>query len=222
MAAIGLWSTATGFLRSVTQIYGPLGGTALIYTVGAVALFAFFGRPRLRKFNPVYLIVGTTLFVGYEVCMSLALGFSTSDRQAIEVALVNYMWPSLTILLAIFMNGQNTRWGFVPGTAVALFGIVWVVSGDGLSCQSMANNLASNPISYGLAAAALAFAMYCNVTRRFAGGGNGVPLFFLVTAAVLWIKYGVSDESLPAFTLKGTAELATAGVSMPQAMRYGT
>ncbi|MEG3012741.1 MAG: EamA family transporter, partial [Pseudomonas sp.] len=73
LVAIILWSTATGLIRSVSELFGPLGGAALIYTLGAILLLAWLGRPRLRATSWPYLIMGSGLFVAYEVCLSLAL-----------------------------------------------------------------------------------------------------------------------------------------------------
>lgn len=215
LVAILLWSTASGLIRSVSEIFGPLGGAALIYSLGAIMLVMFLGRPRLRSTSTFYLIVGTALFVAYEVCLSLALGYASNSNQAIELGVVNYLWPCLTVLLAIVMNGQKARWIIVPGTALALFGIVWVVSGNGLSLPAIMANVASNPLSYSLAlACAITFALYCNVTRRYAGGQSLVVLFFIVTALLLWIKYAFSGEVLPAFTLGGCLQLLAAGIAM--------
>ena len=38
LLAILLWSTASGLIRSISEIFGALGGAALIYTVGAILL----------------------------------------------------------------------------------------------------------------------------------------------------------------------------------------
>ncbi|MGY2258969.1 aromatic amino acid DMT transporter YddG [Pseudomonas sp. SDO55104_S430] len=215
LVAILLWSTAAGLIRSVSEIFGPLGGAALIYTLGAIMLVAFLGKPRLRSTPRIYLIFGTALFVAYEVCLSLALGFASNRNQAIELGVVNYLWPCLTVLLAIVMNGQKARWIIVPGTALALFGILWVVSGDGLSLPGIVANVQSNPLSYSLAlACGITFALYCNVTRMYAGGQNLVALFFVITACVLWLKLGLSSEVLPAFNLHGSLQLIAAGVAM--------
>jgi drug/metabolite transporter (DMT)-like permease len=215
LVAILLWSTAAGLIRSVSELFGPLGGAALIYTLGAVLLFVLLGRPRVRSTSWFYLIVGSALFVAYEVCLSLALGYASNRNQAIELGVVNYLWPCLTVLLAIVMNGQKARWMIVPGTALALFGILWVVSGNGLSLATVVTNVNSNPLSYSLAVGcAITFALYCNVTRRYAGGQNLVMLFFALTAGVLWLKYAVSGELIPAFTLNNCAQLVAAGVAM--------
>jgi hypothetical protein len=41
LVAILLWSTAAGLIRRVSERFGPLGGAALIYTLGAVLSSAF-------------------------------------------------------------------------------------------------------------------------------------------------------------------------------------
>ncbi|WP_434597765.1 EamA family transporter [Pseudomonas sp. R4-76] len=95
------------------------------------------------------------------------------------------------------------------------FGILWVVSGEGLSLPGIVSNVQSNPLSYSLAlACAITFALYRNVTRRYARGLNQVALFFPLTALVLWLKWSTSDEQIPAFTWASSLELRAAGVAM--------
>ncbi|AIS17193.1 aromatic amino acid exporter [Pseudomonas rhizosphaerae] len=215
LVAIILWSTAAGLIRSVSEIFGPLGGAAMIYTLGAILLVCLLGKPRLRSISKLYLFLGSALFVAYEVCLSLALGFASNRTQAIELGVVNYLWPCLTVVLAIIMNGQKARWIIIPGTAIALFGILWVVSGDGLSLLGIIANVQSNPLSYSLAlGCGITFALYCNVTRRYANGQNLVGLFFVLTAIVLWLKYLFSSEMIPAISLGGSLELVAAAVAM--------
>lgn len=215
LVAIVLWSTAAGLIRSVSEQFGPLGGAAMIYSLGAMLLLMFLGRPRIRSTSTLYIVLGSGLFVAYEVCLSLALGFASDRQQAIELGVVNYLWPCLTVVLAIVMNGQKTRWFIVPGSALAIFGILWVVSGDGLSLAGIVRNVQSNPLSYSLAlACAITFALYCNVTRRYAGGQNLVVLFFALTSAVLWLKWSASLEQIPPFSWTNSLELLAAGIAM--------
>ncbi|CAI8974366.1 amino acid exporter YddG [Pseudomonas sp. IT-347P] len=215
LVAIVLWSTAAGLIRGVSEHFGPLGGAALIYSLGAVLLLVFLGRPRIRSTSKLYLLLGSALFVAYEVCLSLALGFASDRQQAIELGVVNYLWPCLTVVLAIVMNGQKTRWLIIPGSALAIFGILWVVSGEGLSLPEIVRNVQSNPLSYSLAlTCAVTFALYCNVTRRYAGGQNLVVLFFALASAVLWLKWYVSNEQIPVFTWVNSLELLAAGIAM--------
>lgn len=214
LMAVVLWGTVVGLIRSVSESFGPIGGAALIYTVGSVFLVLLLGFPKLRSFPRSYLVSGSILFVAYEICLSLSLGFATHRGQAIELGIVNYLWPCFTVILAILINGQRASAWVVPGIALSLCGIVWVVGGaGGLSWDRTVANIASNPLSYGLAfSGAIIWAVYCNVTKRYADGKNGVALFFMLTAVVLWIKYGLSAEPALAFSGPSVLELGvTAG-----------
>src|SRR5690606_349215 len=134
-----------------------------------------------KKFPVSYLIIGSVLFVCYALCLSLSLGFTHSGRQAIEVGMVNYLWPSMTILLAVIVNRQKTSPLIIPGVILAIVGIGRVLGGDGgFSLTEMMNNVMDNPLSYGLAfSGAVIWAIYCVVTQRIAQGNNGITLFFI-------------------------------------------
>lgn len=89
---------------------GPVGGAAAIYSLSGLLLIFTVGFPRIRQIPKGYLLAGSLLFVSYEICLALSLGYAATRHQAIEVGMVNYLWPSLTILFAILFNGQKTNW----------------------------------------------------------------------------------------------------------------
>jgi drug/metabolite transporter (DMT)-like permease len=216
LLAVLLWGTVVGLIRGVSEAFGPIGGAALIYTSGSLFLVLLLGFPKLRSFPRSYLVVGSILFVAYEICLSLSLGFAADREQAIELGIVNYLWPCFTVILAMVINGQRASVLVVPGILLSVVGIVWVVSGPGgLSWERTAANVSSNPLSYGLAfSGAIIWAVYCNVTKRFADGKNGVALFFMLTAAALWAKYFLGAQPPLAFTAPATLELCVAGGAM--------
>ncbi|TXF99890.1 aromatic amino acid DMT transporter YddG [Massilia arenae] len=191
LLAILLWSSIVGLIRSVSASFGATGGAALIYTVASILLLLTVGPSKVRAFPRAYLAWGSLLFVAYEMCLALSIGYANTNRQAIEVGMVNYLWPAFTMVFAILFNGQKTRWPIVPGVALAIAGVCWVLGGDaGLDPAAMAANVRDNPLSYGLAfAGTLIWASYCTVTARIANGSNGVTLFFMLTAIALWIEY---------------------------------
>lgn len=191
LVAILLWSSIVGLIRSVSEGLGATGGAAMIYTLASALLLATVGLPRLRAMPRAYLYWGSALFVSYELCLALSIGYANTGRQAIEVGMVNYLWPTFTLLAAMAFNGQRASWLVLPGLLAALSGIVCVLGGEqGLDPAGMLANVQDNPLSYGLAfAGALIWAAYCTVTARIARGSNGITLFFLLTALALWIKY---------------------------------
>ena len=191
LVAVLLWSAIVGLIRSVSVHLGPTGGAAMMYSVASVFLLLSVGWVRLGEFPRRYLAWGSILFVSYEVCLALSIGYANSARQAIEVGMVNYLWPALTVLAAILFNRQRANWLIVPGCALSVLGICRVLGGEqGFDIAGMLANVRDNPLSYGLAlGGALIWAAYCTVTARMAGGKNGVTLFFILVSLTLWIKY---------------------------------
>jgi len=220
LIAILLWSAIVGLIKSVSEGFGPVGGAALIYTCSAVLLLFTIGFPKIQKFPVSYLIIGSVLFVCYELCLSLSLGVTHSGRQAIEVGMVNYLWPSMTILLAVIVNRQKTSPLIIPGVVLAIIGIGRVLGGNGgFSLTEMMNNVMDNPLSYGLAfSGAVIWAIYCVVTQRIARGNNGITLFFILTALTLWVKYFTSPQ--PEFVLSWHAWISLLLAAMAMGFGY--
>lgn len=216
LSAILLWSTSVGLIRSLTESLGAVGGSAMIYSVSAVCLLLFYGFPSWRAFPKRYLLCGGALFVCYEIFLSLSIGLANNRLQAMEMGMINYLWPSLTILFAVFINRQQSGWLLWGGVALALIGIVWIMKGgSGWSPQLLWRNILTNPLAYALAfAAAVSWALYCNITKRYAQGKNSNTLFFLAVALVLWLQYALLAEPAPmALSWTTALELLFMGVS---------
>ena len=191
LMAIVFFSAVAGLIRGVSEGLGPVGGAAMIYSLASVLLVFTVGFPDIRKFPRAYLYLGSLLFVSYEICLALSLGFALTRSQAIEVGMVNYLWPSMTILMSVLFKQQKASLYIIPGMLLSFIGLCWVLSGDnGLSVTSIWANVKTNPLSYGLAfAGAFIWSFYCILTRKKAEGKNGITLFFILTALTLWLKY---------------------------------
>lgn len=216
LIAVLLWSSIVGLIRSVSESLGATGGAAMMYSVASVFLLISIGFPKISEFPRRYLIWGSLLFVSYELCLALSIGYSNTNQQAIEVGMVNYLWPALTMVAAILFNNQKSNWLVIPGFIIAILGICWVLGGDqGLNLASMLENIKDNPLSYGLAfIGALIWAAYCTVTARIANGKNGVTLFFMLTALVLWVKYLVIGGAPMVFDFHAVIYLVLAAAAM--------
>ncbi|HFZ8993432.1 TPA: aromatic amino acid DMT transporter YddG [Citrobacter freundii] len=215
-AAILLWSTMVGLMRGVSEGLGPVGGAAMIYSLSGILLIFTVGFPQLRQIPRAYLCAGSLLFVSYEICLALALGYAATRQQAIEVGMVNYLWPSLTVLFAILFNGQKSSVLVIPGLFIALLGVIWVLGGDhGLNVKEIKSNIVSSPLSYILALiGAFLWAAYCTVTARYARGKNGITLFVLLTALVLWLKFLCSAQPPMLFNWPVVVKLLTVSVAL--------
>ena len=191
LTAVLLWGSNVGLIRTVTADFGAIGGAALIYSIATIILFFTIGLPKLSTVPKSYLLWGSILFVACELCFSLSIGFAQNSQQAIEVAMVNYLWPTFTLIFAIIFNQVKSNLLIIPGFILALVGICWALGGgQGFDLGQMFSNIQQNPLSYGLAlSAALIWAGYCSVTLKTAKGSNLVTLFFALATVVLWIKY---------------------------------
>lgn len=216
LIAVLLWASIVALIRGVSESLGATGGAAMMYTVASVFLFFSVGFPRLGEFPRSYLVWGSVLFVAYELCLSFSIGYANNGRQAIEVGMVNYLWPTFTLVSAILFNRQRAGLLVIPGFILSMLGICWVLGGDqGLNLPGMLENIRDNPLSYGLAfLGAVIWAAYCTVTARIAAGKNGVTLFFMLVAVVLWGKYLAGGGGTMAFSLHAIIYLVLAASAM--------
>ncbi|HCG8286330.1 TPA: aromatic amino acid DMT transporter YddG [Vibrio parahaemolyticus] len=200
--AILSWSCLLGIARLVTESLGPVGGAAMLYSLSSIFLLIVVGIPKLSYFSSKYLIVGGAMFVCYEIFLALALGYSNSRAQAIEVSIVNYLWPALTVLFAVLGSNKKPNWLLYPAVTLAFIGVAWTVSGDnGLSPTQIISNVSSNPLVYFMAfTGAVIWAVYCNLTQRQQSKHNAITLFFIATTVSLWVKYAFADEPTMTFS----------------------
>lgn len=201
--AILLWSTTVAFARSLSEQLGPLTAAAAVYCVsGTIAvihlLWAIRGGQRIRELPVRYLAGCGMLFVLYTLLLFLAVGLAEGRQQVLEVGLLNYLWPALTILLSVVLLKKRASLLLFPATLLALSGVVLVLmQGTRVSWHSFHRNLADNPIAYSLGlGAAVSWAFYSVLARRWAGGERrgAVDLFIPTTGAVLLLVCFFVDE----------------------------
>ncbi|GBR28340.1 aromatic amino acid DMT transporter YddG [Acetobacter orleanensis] len=188
LLAVLLWSAVVGMIRSITESFGPTAGPAMLYTIATGLLWLTLGVPRLRRFSPSYLCVGTLLAAGCELCLINSIGYARSEQQAIEVGMVNYLWPTLTVVASILFNGKKANALIFPGVFLSLTGIFRILAGQsGLSLSAFAQNIQGNPLSFGLSlTGAVLWALYSSLTTRSGRGQNAVTVFFPLLAVLLW------------------------------------
>lgn len=214
LLAVVFWSALVGLFRGVSEQQGAIGGAALIYTVAALILFPSVGpKKRAQWPSRQYVLIGGLLFVTYEICFALSIGFAQTSRQAIEVSMVNYLWPAMTMVFSIVLNKMRTNWLIVPGCLTSIFGVLWVLGGEqGVDMGEILANLRSNPLCYLFAfLGALIWSFYCTISVRISNGKNGIALFFALTSLVLWIKYWSLGMDTIALTAQAILYVVLAG-----------
>ena len=157
LAAILLWSTTIALARSLSEQLGAYTAAASVYLIGG--LFCLVGRWRsrrlltpLHRFPRTYLFGCGALFVFYTFALFQAIGLAADRRQVLEVGMLNYLWPALTILFSLAILRKQARFLLLPGTALALAGEFLVLSQDTeLSWSAFLEHLDSHPLAYALA-----------------------------------------------------------------------
>lgn len=189
-SAILQWSSIVGLLKKISFSIGADLAVLFMYSLSAVLLLLIFRIPNLKNIPRQYLIFATILFVVYELCFSYAIALAQTAQQAIEVSLVNYLWPSMTIAMLILFKELKFHILVLLGLCISLAGVCYIQTGNGtFDLHTIISNIQTNPISYILAfIGAALWALYCVTTKKYSGGHNPIAFFFLVITAILWLK----------------------------------
>lgn len=189
-SAIIMWSALVGLIRVLSERIDPVTSVTLLYSLSTVILIVIFKIPNILKLPKKYLFYTTLLFVSYELCFSFSVTLSVNIQQAIEVSVLNHLWPSLTILFMVLFKEIKFQALLFVGLLLAGFGVFYIqTNGFSLSSAQLYRNLQLNPISYILAfSAAFLWAAYCIVLIKFGKQKNIIAYLFLMTTITLWIK----------------------------------
>ena len=208
------WGMGVSLVRGIAEGFGLAQGQTLLYLTAAICLFFTIGIPDFSKVDKRYLFIGLPTANASSLCFCLAIFFSSGGAQTMEVAMVNYLWPSLTLLFAVLFNGVRTRWWIVPGILLGFFGIVHILAGsDGFSLEGFLGRILEHPLSYILAlGAALTWAGFSSMTRAWGGNTNLSTVIFTINMLIygtLWLcgfgtetvgevsQHGIYSAALP-------------------------
>ena len=202
IAAILCWSLMIGLLRATMDAFGSQLGGALVYTLGALLLFAVNRPTPLRRISKKFLLISGAFFVAYEVMLAIAVGLANSPTQTLEVSMLNYLWPTFTVLLWALANGRSRASAFLkvlPGALIATIGVALAVGGRDLLARGTAfAEFFVNPLPYVVAGvAALLWGLYNTVTPKVSDGSNAIAYYFTAVAVSLWIIFFAQGAPLP-------------------------
>lgn len=162
---------------------------------------ADFRPAAFAQLQPQLSVLGECVFCRLRTVF-VALGrFAQNARQAVEIGMVNYLWPTFTIVGAVYFNKQPSKWWIVIGFVLSFLGIATVLGGDvGLSISGIYHNVRTNPGGYIMAFAdAVFWAAYCTLTARVKAEGSSVGFFFALVSILLWIEYFLSGADTLSF-----------------------
>jgi drug/metabolite transporter (DMT)-like permease len=160
----------------------------------------------------------------------LAVGMAKSRQQVLEAGLLNYLWPALTIVFSLFILKKKAGPLLFPGALLAVAGIVFVIGQEvSISWGSIPGNFAANPVAYSFGLlAAISWALYSNLTRRWAEGSSGAVEIFIPATGVILLTLRLFTPEAGAWTARAALEAVFLGIVTvvayilwDQAMRKG-
>jgi len=202
--AIAFWSCTVPVSRILTEALGTITAGACTFLLGGVLgcgyLLVSGGMRKALQTPRAYLFGCGGVFVLYTISLYVAIGLSRNRQQAIEVGIINYLWPATTLLLSVPILKKRAHLTIVPGTVVAFAGVALAMSQTApFSWTVLTESLASNPVPYALGfIAAFAWGLYSTLSRRFAADrdGGAAPLFVLATGVALAVVRPLFSEEM--------------------------
>jgi len=193
--SIIIWSTLA-FLSTGTASLPPLFAVGIALCVGGLV-----GLVRVRDWRvPLStLAVGVGGIFGYHALLFAAFRLA----PAVEVNILNYLWPLLIVALApVYLKSMPLTPRNILGALLGLAGAVMVVGGGRLNLQ-----ITGIP-GYALAIlAAFTWASYSLLTKRVQAFATGAVGFFCLVSGVLSLGLWAAGE----FLTTGRLELPTMG-----------
>lgn len=132
-----------------------------------------------------------------------------------EVGMVNYLWPTLTIVFAILFNGQKARWWIAPGALLSFCGIYWILGNGHIAVDAFIEHIKINPISYFLALmAAVTWAGFSSMTRAWSKGENMSTVIFIFDIIIFGAFWAMGVGGSPVITGFGILSVILGGLAM--------
>lgn len=205
LIAIALWSTSVAIIRSTSEQIGPFLAAACVYIIAGILLIAYdyfisHKALNLSGARTHHIVIAGFLFALYVLCLYTSISLALDRTQVLEIALVNYLWPTLTLALSTIIQKNRSSWVLVIGVLLATYGVflsinhqvsdAWFVNLD---------NFYTNPAPYGIALlGAASWALYSNLNRKWFNNiiNSGVAIFMIASGVLLFALSFVSEHAV--------------------------
>ena len=174
LAAIGLWASLAALGVSLRQV-PPFFLTGVTLCAGSVLAWPAAAKDhRLWKIAPSTLGLGVCTLFGYHFFLFMGLRLAS----AVEVNLVNYLWPLLIVVLSpLYLPGVRLRGVHLLAAALGFAGAAIAILGGGDASLARSRTVSWEPMLGYLLALGSAFiwANYSLQTKRGELTGKGFP-----------------------------------------------
>lgn len=203
LAAIAMWASLAALALSLSHVPAFLLTGVSLMMGSALAWPAVIRRPALWRLPPHTLAFGVLSLFGYHFLLFMGLRLA----PAVEVNLINYLWPLLLVVLApLYLPGMRLRALHLIAVALGFGGAILAIWGAQADTASTTPSALNPTLGYLLAVgAAAAWANYSLQTKRLALHGRGfstaaIGLFGLLSGAISLLCHWALE---PAITLSG-------------------
>mgnify|MGYP006285371775 CR=1 FL=1 len=190
-----IWSTAILLMNILGEAFGPLRAAALeLGFAGTILALSAYTRGDLKRIglhSPTCHIVCGTFWILNLSLSWLAVSLVHSKGELLVTGLLNYLWPSLTLILSIPILHKRATWWLLPGMVAVLIGVLLAKLATAPEGDTLALFTHLNPWAYSFAALdALAWALYSNYSRKLSNpdGTSAVPLYMLIGSIFLLVS----------------------------------
>ena len=185
------------------EAFGPLRAAGLeLGIAGAILTLSAYTRGDLKRIGlhspTCHLVCGTFWILNLSLSW-LAVSLVHSKGELLVTGLLNYLWPSLTLLLSIPILHKRATWWLFPGMFAVLVGVLLVklATAPAGATHDLFTHL--NPWAYSCAVLdAIAWALYSNFSRKLSNpdGASAVPFYMLVGSVILIVaNLSFADEA---------------------------
>lgn len=171
LSAIALWASLAALALSLAHV-PPFLLTGVCLIMGSVLAWpTVLRRPSLWRMPPGTLVFGVLSMFGYHFLLFMGLRLA----PAVEVNLINYLWPLFLVVLApLYLPGMHLRPVHLIAAALGFGGAIIAIWGAQTGSASATPDAVNPALGYLLAlGAAVAWANYSLQTKRLSILGRG-------------------------------------------------
>ena len=232
LAAIGLWASLAALGVALKHV-PPFLLTGIALCGGSVLAWPYvLKKPELWRVRPSTLALGVFTLFGYHFFLFIGLRLA----PAVEVNLVNYLWPLLIVVLSpLYLAGVNLRSVHVMAAVLGFSGAALAILGGGDVLAGSGNKTSWEPMAGYLLGLCSAFiwANYSLQTKRGQMSGRGFPtaaiglfgllsgLLSLLCHAVLEPAVSLSGQDILLLLILGLGPLGAAFFLWDKALKLG-
>lgn len=220
LIAITLWSTSFAVTRTLSEQVGIFTSASYSYIISGIIGISYILSDSKRRSNLTslpfgYMLICGSLFIFYNIVIYIAVGIAQNRLQVLGITLINYLWPSLILILTvIILKRKALIMTLFIGITISLCGAYLAVVHDTQASLSFfISEIRSNFVPYTLAlGAAISWGLYSVLNKLWKEKLNIIdgqlivaPVFLISGILMFFAKLFFKEEAT--WSLRALIEL---------------